>query len=79
MISDSRKGRLIRWSSSSRFAGILAASELFSFCFSEHIPEDSDLILAEFGERPFDMTVERIQMVYPIYISFPDSAVNDFP
>jgi hypothetical protein len=42
---------------------ILAASELFSFCFSEHIPEDSDLIFAEFGERL--CSIVRVTNHYP--------------
>jgi len=54
---------------------IPAASELFSFCFSEHIPEDSDLIFAEFGERL--CSIVSSDKLLP-YIA-PKSAVNDFP
>lgn len=34
---------------------LLVATELFAFCFPEQIPEESDLVLVEFGKNPSEL------------------------
>jgi hypothetical protein len=41
------------------FVRLLAATELFAFCFPEQIPEESDLVLVEFGKDPCEFPLTK--------------------